>query len=106
MADSLSVLQELRSDATNTQALAWVRRMRRIFTHWRRLPGGLPMDRSVHRQVQTALDKTELGILINMGLPLPTGWCARKGTRALGLFLGRLWFIHGHRLPFRAIGRA
>lgn len=106
MADSLSVLHDLPPNATNTQALAWVSRMRRILTHWRRLPGGRPMDPSAYREALKALDKTELGILINMGLPLPTGWRSRKGTRALGLFLGRLWFLYGHRFPFRAIGRA
>jgi hypothetical protein len=106
MADSLSVLQGLPSDATNTQALAWVNRMRRILNRWRKFPGSRPMDPSARAEAQAALDSTEFLILINMGLPLPGGWCARKGTRALGLFLGRLWFLHGHRSPFRAIGRA
>ena len=67
MADSLSVLYDLPPNATNTQALAWVNRMRRIVRHWPRFPGGRRFNSSAATEAYRALDSTELLVLINMG---------------------------------------
>ena len=73
MADAQAVLamNELPRHATNSEALAWVNRMRRLLDRWETLPevANRSLTPELKRQAHGELDEVERGIRRNMALP-------------------------------------
>ena len=67
----IPLLGELPTNATNGEALAWVKRARRIIDRWDTLPGygQRSMTPELKRQAHAELDEMEHGIRSNMSLP-------------------------------------
>jgi hypothetical protein len=73
MADMHAVLpmNELPGNATNSEALAWVNRMRRLLDRWETLPevANRSLTPELRRQAHGELDEVERSIRRNMALP-------------------------------------
>jgi hypothetical protein len=73
MADVHAVLpmNELPGNATNSEALAWVTRMRRLLDRWETLPevASRSLTPELKRHAHGELDEVERGIRRNMALP-------------------------------------
>jgi hypothetical protein len=73
MADMHAVLpmNELPGNATNSEALAWVNRMRRLLDRWETLPevANRSPTPELKRQAHGELDEVERSIRRNMALP-------------------------------------
>lgn len=66
----VSLLNELPDSASNTEALAWVKRMRRIIDRWESLPAYAvrSMTPELKRQAHAELDEVEHTIRRHMAL--------------------------------------
>jgi len=69
--NTIPLLQELPADATNAEALDWVRRMRRVVDRWESLPGykAFSMTPELRRQAHEELDAVELSVRRNISTP-------------------------------------
>jgi hypothetical protein len=62
----MSTFRDLPSDATNAEALEWVRGMRRLVDRWELLPGGNSISPQLKSQAHRELDDVENTIRRNM----------------------------------------
>jgi hypothetical protein len=67
----VSLLADLPDSATNAEALAWVKRMRRVINRWESLPGyeERSMTPDLKRQAHAELDEVEHSVRRTMALP-------------------------------------
>ena len=71
--NTLPLLKGLPANSTNAEALAWVRRMRRLVDRWDELPGykSFSMTPELRQQAHDELDAVELSVKRNMATPEP-----------------------------------